>query len=217
MLKRIGEWFSRQWDKIPENKQDKIKVSFWWFFTIIAAVNAFSIIIYFDNPDHAPYVGAMITVFAYFSFTRLKSTEDGYARDFETRLTELHSKNYYYEILAVKRDIAIESYNRELEDFKLNRKIDEILESKRSRPPSMFMTSESLSGRNRKSPPRQPGIINSPIMRIGNYKQLNSEYLKSIKRHRAYADRYATMEAIGIIYGASISVFGADFIRMWNG
>jgi len=217
LLKIIREWFSRQWDKIPEKKQDRIKVSLWWFFTVIAAINAFSIIFYFDNPDHAPYVGAMITVFAYFSFTRLKSTQDGYARDFETRLTELHSQNYYYEISAVKRDIAIETYNRESEDFKLNRKIDEILEGKNSRPPSMFMTSESLSGRNRRSPPREPSIINSPIMKIGNYKQLNREYLKSIKRHRAYSDRLATMEAVGIIYGASISVFGPDFIRMWNG
>lgn len=213
MLRKAKGWIGTQWMRVSEKTRDKISVKLWWIFTVAAALNAFTIIFYFEDPAHAPYVGAMVTVFAFFSFTKLRSTQDGYAQDAENKLSELHAQNFQYKTAEIKRDIEIESYNREREIHSLRREIKKISDGVLKKPQAIGF---SLSYRDHHPAPRQPSSINQPIMRISNYYELCREYRRNIKRHRAYSGRLAKMEALAIIYGAAVSAFGGELIKFWN-
>lgn len=190
-----------------------MKVTIWWICSIISFMSLSTLILHFDNPDRAPLVGAITTISSFFSFTWLKSKQDGYAQEFEGDLIEVISRNFEYEVTNVRREVAAEVYERKDADFKiyseLKRRVDEML-----RRDSLPMISSRLE---RLSVERPLESVNRVKMSIPNYKQVCSDYREAIREHRTNSRRLEKMEALSIIYGAAVSAFGADFIRWWNG
>lgn len=200
--------------RLPETRRYKIRFAIWWMVSILAVLNIATVILYFENPNHAPYIGAAFTVFAFFSYTRLRSTQDGYAHDAEHNLNELHAQHLHYSIQEIKRNIERETYHREKEDHKIRRSIEDILARAAEKQKGMF---SSHSSRRYDTAPRPPVSMNQPVTRISNYQDVCRDYRKAIKEHRRHSNRLATMEGIAVIYGAGISAFGGDLIRFLNG
>lgn len=216
-MSRLAKAVSLRWQRIPDRRREKLKVTLWWICTMVAAVTMASVIIRFDDPDHAPYAGALMTVFAYYSFTRLKGRQDSYAQGAQHQLIELISRNAHYEILNYKIDLEAEIYRREVEDRKLRQQIKRLSDKLSGQSPDGMTIAYSSSARDHDPSPRRPASLNQPKTSIANYAQLCADYRMAVERHRAWSGRLALMEAISIIYGAAVSAFGADFIRFWNG
>lgn len=214
LLATVKNWIYRRWIRIPEKIRYKIRFGVWWAASIIGVLNIATVILYFKDPAYAPYIGAAFTVFAFFSYTRLRSAQDGYAHDAEHHLNELHAQQFRYSLEEVARNIEKETYHREKEDHKIRRSIDDILARAAEKQKGMF---SSHSSRRYDTAPRPPVSMNQPVTRISNYKDVCRDYRKAIKEHRRHSNRLATMEGIAVIYGAGISAFGGDLIRFLNG
>ena len=214
MLKMAKGWIYSQWMLIPEKMRYKIRFSIWWIASILAVLNIATVILYFENPDHAPYIGAAFTIFAFFSYTKLRSTQDSYAHDAEHNLNELHAQHFHHSIEEIRRNVEKEKYYREKEDHKIRRSIDDMLARAAEKKNGMFI---SYPSRKYDIAPRPPISMNQPLTRISNYQDVCRDYRKAIKEHRRHSNRLATMEGIAVIYGAGISAFGGDLIRFLNG
>lgn len=212
-LKRI---IAQRWERIPERKREKLKVRLWWLCTISAAINISTLILNLESPDHAPYVGALVTVFAFFSFTRLKAAADSHVQDAERKLMEIIAQNFKYESLEIRQKIEAETYYRKMEDYDLEKRFKD-LSVRLSGKTSRLSVGYSISNHHHDSPPRPPSSLYQPVVRISNFDDVCSDYRKIISDQRAHSARLSVMETFSILYGAALSAFGADFIKWWNG
>ncbi|MDH2328976.1 hypothetical protein QCN27_19180 [Cereibacter sp. SYSU M97828] len=149
-------------------------------FTIAAMLNIATIIVHFNRPDQAPYTGAIVTVFAFYAFTRAKSAQDGYANDAIERLNDIKIRQLRFYLERVEHSVAVEAYERAQADYRLQQDIRKNVDRQNSVQPGGLTFATSALTRARDSAPRPPNNIHRHIATIAHYDELCVEYREAI-------------------------------------